>query len=128
MNGHVLADLRAEIGEYLTFLKEDILQNRLELSEIIRICVLLKLMWLLSQDNSIKSARFKDCFNKRITDLMRSEFSTIKEDDENNKNEWCDLQDLVGYIINEPESLYITFIRNRSSSQHDSGSFLYKTS
>lgn len=116
---HVLGELRGEIVEYFAFLQDEILKKKLELPEIIRICIFLKLMWLLSQDNSIKATRFKDNFNKRITDLMRSEFSTIKFDEEDKS---CDIQDLVGYIINEPESLYITYIRNRS---RNSGSFLY---
>lgn len=117
---HILGELRVEIQEYFTFLQEDILKKRLELSEIIRVCIFLKLIWLISLDSSIKSTRFKDNFNKRITDLMRSEFSTIKWDE---NDPTCDIQDLVSFVINEPESLYITYIRNRNSP--NSNTFLY---
>lgn len=122
----LLGELRHEIVEYMRFLDECILERQIELTETIKTCMYLKFMWLIgthglpSKSASSRSGgfdRYTDPFNKRIVDLMRSEFSILKANDSTTTtttSSHSNIQDLTAYVINEPESLYNTFVRNCS--------------
>lgn len=110
MNPVYLSESRAELHAYCSLVQEKLLKMQLELSDMIKICIFLKVMWLVELENqsSINHADlFSDQFNKRVIDLMRSEFSTVKFENEVKNRE---MQDLTSLVVNVPENFYFFYI------------------
>ena len=100
--------LRSEVGQFFEFLQQAVLEEKLELPEPIKVFLFLKTLWLnFASKSSNKVDQISHPFNKRIKDLMRAEFATFNcgENEAISRN----THDLVSYIINEPQSLFVTF-------------------
>ena len=107
-----LIELRTEIVNYFNILENHSLK-KFELPETVKILLFLKTLWLYfaRKASTKKIDRITHPFTKRITDLIRAEFTTFEcsSVDEAAKR---DLQDNATIIINEPGCLFLLFHRN----------------
>lgn len=108
-----LIELRTEITNYFNILENHSLK-KFELPETVKILLFLKTLWLYfaRKVSTKKIDRITHPFTKRITDLIRAEFTTFECSGGQDEAAKRDLQDNATIVINEPGCLFLLFHRN----------------